>query len=280
MLHRYDLHTHSNLSDGTDAPEEIVEAAGKDGLSLIAITDHDTLSGVKDAAAAGDRAGVLVIPGIEFNTQYTGELHILGFCIDIKNAGLLKAASFAKKAREKRNELIYEKLIRLGYDLSKVFRASRGTTTRLNFALALRDAGYTNSVREAFEILLAPGAPAYVATERIKPERAIEIIHEAGGTAVLAHPCKLQGDPEQLIDSLIQAGLDGLEVYYPRSTEEQTEWFLNIARQYNLLVTCGSDYHGKNRPSAALGCAWRDTPELDATYFHMIEKAGRGSALH
>jgi predicted metal-dependent phosphoesterase TrpH len=230
MLHRYDLHTHSNLSDGTDSPEEIVEAAGKEGLKLIAITDHDTLSGVRDAMAAGERAGVLVIPGIEFNTKYTGELHILGFCIDVENSLLLEAASFAKKAREIRNQLIYEKLTDMGYDLSEVFRKSRGTTTRLNFALALRDAGYAGSVREAFETLLSPGAPAYVSTERIAPERAIEIIHEAGGVAVLAHPCKLQGDTEQLISGLVRAGLDGLEVYYPRSTEEQTKQFLNVAR--------------------------------------------------
>lgn len=273
MVHRYDLHTHSNLSDGTDTPEEIVRKAKAEGLDMLAITDHDTLFGVKDAVSCGMREGVRVIPGIEFNTKYTGELHILGLCMDIENKQLSEAASYAKRAREIRNRLIYEKLKELGYDLSDVFMESQETTTRLNFALALKAAGYKATVREAFETLLSPGAPAYITTDRIMPEEAIRTIHEAGGVAVLAHPCKLQGDAGEVILRLIRSGLDGLEVYYPRSTEEQISRFLSFAREYDLIVTCGSDYHGANRPSASLGCAWRDTPELNETYFRMIKMA-------
>lgn len=273
MSHCFDLHTHSNLSDGTESPIEIVRKAKHEGICLLAITDHDTLFGVKGAMEEGKRIGLRVISGIEFNTKYTGELHMLGFGIDIENKALMEAALFAKDARENRNRLIYEKLVSLGYDISKDYKQSRGTTTRLNFALALRDAGFCSSVKDAFDTLLSPGAPAFVSTDRISPEHAIQLIKGAGGTAVLAHPCKLQGDSAELIRRLVSSGLDGLEVYYPRSTEVQTEQFLNIAKQYGLMVTCGSDYHGDNRPSVSLGCAWRDTPELNETYAYFIKKA-------
>ncbi|OQB24448.1 MAG: error-prone DNA polymerase [Firmicutes bacterium ADurb.Bin182] len=271
MNNPYDLHAHSDRSDGTESPSAIVQKAKEKGLSLLAVTDHDTADGVSEAVNEGKRIGLSVIPGIEFNTEHPGELHILGYCVDIQNEALINALSSSKRAREKRNGLIFEKLKSLGLDISGVFKQSSGTTTRLNFAIALRDAGYADSAREAFNAYLSPGAPAYVPTERIAPEDVIEVIHGAGGVAVLAHPCKLKGDPLDLIRKLMGAGIDGLEVYYPGSTEEQTERFLNFALQNGLMVTCGSDYHGANRSSVSLGCSWRDTPELKKTFERLIK---------
>ncbi|MDR1620731.1 MAG: PHP domain-containing protein [Clostridiales bacterium] len=261
----YDLHTHSNYSDGTDTPERIVRAAGEKNVWLVALTDHDTIEGVPETAQAGGQAGVAVLPGIEINTQSPFELHILGLGVDIHNGALQSALKRMARTRQARSEAMLNKLKELGVDAAGRMPLCRGNVGRLHIALALVDGGYAKDVREAFTAFLDKGRPAYIKSDRLLPEESIALIHAAGGIAVLAHPCHIRDNPHKVVRGLYEAGLDGIEAYYPTSTVGQRELFLSLAAQYGLFVTCGSDYHGLNRPGIEIGCAWEDTAVLRET---------------
>lgn len=272
MSHRFDLHTHSDHSDGTYAPAEIVRFAARGHIDLLALTDHDCISGVPEAMAAGKEEGVRVIPGVEFDNEWHHELHILGLDVDMDHPVLIRAMEVARERRDRRNEIILSRLDAAGIEVRSFMRTGQTATTKLHIAHAIIAAGYATEVREAFMKYLRPGTPGYYTEKRFTPEQVLEIIHRSDGVPVLAHPCHIRENLHGLVRELVSMGLLGIEAYYPANTPRQTELYLSLARQYKLLTTCGSDFHGKNRPGVPVGCAWRESRELDRTYETLIRR--------
>ena len=179
MSHRFDLHTHSEHSDGTYAPAEIVRFAARGHIDLLAITDHDCISGVPEAMAAGKEEGVSVIPGVEFDNEYHHELHILGLDVDMDHPVLIRAMEVARERRDKRNEIILSRLDAAGIEVRPFLRTGQTATTKLHIAHAIIAAGYATEVREAFMKYLRPGTPGYYTEKRFTPEQVLEIIHRS-----------------------------------------------------------------------------------------------------
>lgn len=256
-----DLHTHSNASDGTLSPQDLVCLARERGLKAIALTDHDTIDGLAEAVAAGLRLGVEVIPGVEISARHPGgSMHILGYFLDYENAGLDRRLAVLKQARKDRNPQIISKLNALGIPLTleQVERYSgHGQMGRPHIARALFEAGYVQSIQEAFDIYLGNQGKAYVSKFRFPPEEALDMIREARGVPVLSHPFTLGLEhPEALREKLKELkalGLAGVEVYYPEHSPEQEALYLSLARELDLLITGGSDFHGENKPEVELG---------------------------
>lgn len=239
-----DLHMHSNNSDGTMLPRTIVSCCKSLGIKVMSLTDHDNVGGVREAVINGLLKGVKVIPGIELSSFRDREIHILGYNIDYENENFLKELAIIQDRRENRNLDIVENLkgigINLDYESMKREKASVG---RIHMALQMKDRGYVNSVSEAFEKYIGYGCPCYVKSPLISPEKAIKIINDYKGVAVLAHPYRFieEGNMRKVVESL--PGLSGVEVYYPWHTEAIKEELLKIAEEFNLFVTGGSDFH-------------------------------------
>lgn len=261
MLNEYvDLHVHSNHSDGTYTVKELVEYAKEKGLYAIALTDHDTVSGVKEAVMEGKMCGVKIIPGIEVSTGYgTGELHILGLNIDYESEVFDEFIASCRESREERNRRMAAKLCELGMqvsyeDLKALYPSA--TVTRAHFARYLQEKGYVGSRNEAFDRYLGDGKPAYVTRERISPKDAIDMIKRAGGHPVLAHPLlyRMGKDRlESLFDYLKGLGLEGIEGLYALNTKSDDENLKKMAENHGLYITGGSDFHGSNKPDIDLG---------------------------
>lgn len=259
-----DLHVHSNSSDGTLSPEEVVLYAKSKGLSAIALTDHDTVSGVEEAVKKGEAIGLTVVPGIEFSADYNGkEVHMLGYFMDYKNPELLEKLNYLVESRTKRNLQILDKLASLGMpltfeDLGEGYGPDT-VLTRAHFAAALLKKGYIKTRDQAFNKYIGAGKPAYVARERFTTTQCIDMIHNAGGLAVLAHP-KLYGfsnsEVTQVIKDLASKGLDGVECIYATHTQNETAHLLQVCKNLNLLPTGGSDFHGDNKPNLDLGSGY------------------------
>lgn len=269
---RFDLHTHSIVSDGTAQPSEIVRIAARAKIKLLALTDHDSILGVEEAVSAGKEYGVPVLPAVEMDNEWRHELHIIGLDVDPNNPTLLRALEIARDRRERRNKIIYSRLKEAGLDVQPLVNRPESATTKLHIAHALIKAGYANDVRDAFAMYLRPGTVGYYTEPRFTPQQVIDIIHIADGLPILAHPCHVRDNPHGLVRELYDLGLMGLEAYYPTSTPRQTEMFVSLARQYHMLVTCGSDFHGDNRPGVPVGCAWRDVPVLEQTYETLVKR--------
>ena len=256
-----DLHIHTSASDGTYSPKAIVGLAHKQKLKAIAITDHDTIEGNAEAAREGKKIGLEVIPGVEISVEWdNSSIHILGYYIDRTEKGLSSELNNLIRYREERNPKIIEKLNSLGIDISYdevKIAAGEGTIGRPHFARILIEKRYVKNDNEAFKKYLQRGAPAYVDKKRLSPEEGIQLIKEAGGIAVLAHPFMIdsigENEMEELILKLKQMGIGGIEVLYPTHTVQQTLQLKTIAEKYNLLITGGSDFHGKQKPNIHLG---------------------------
>jgi predicted metal-dependent phosphoesterase TrpH len=256
-----DLHTHSSASDGSYPPAALVRLAQEQGLRALALTDHDTTEGLAEALRAGRELGVEVIPGVEISAQFSDDtMHILGLFIDYQNGRLEERLAVLQRARKERNPQILEKLCRLGLPITmaQVERISGGGQMgRPHIARALMESGFVKTVQEAFDIYLRKGGRAYVEKFRFSPQEALDMIREARGIPVLAHPftlgLKSPGALQQLLQELMAWGLAGLEVFYADHTPEQEALYLKLARQLNLLVTGGSDFHGLNKPEISLG---------------------------
>jgi len=256
-----DLHTHSTASDGSYRPAEVVRLAKEGGLKAVALTDHDTTDGLDEALAAGVELGVEVIPGVEISTRFTDDtMHILGYFLDFKSGKLEERLAVLKQARKDRNPKIVAKLNALGIPITmeQVEQASGGGQVgRPHIARVLLGAGYVRSMQQAFDIYLKNGGKAYVAKYRFPPAEALDMIREAVGIPVLAHPFTLGlGSAMALRDLLrdLQAlGLAGIEVFYAEHTPEQEARYLKLAQELGLLVTGGSDFHGDNKPDVTLG---------------------------
>ena len=257
MMKRYDLHTHSCRSDGRLTPAALVHKAKEEGVLYLALTDHDTTAGIEEAAAAGNTLGVKVLPGIELDVEADYDLHLLG--LGIRPEAMAEYAEKNLRRRKERNLEILKKLRKAGLDV--VLPEPDGVPTRLHMAEAIVAAGYAGDIAGAFSHYLVRGAPGYAYSRRIESREAMELIHRAGGVAVLAHPCKLKCDDVALIRRLANEGLNGIEAFYPAATAGQRSRHTDLARQMGLLVTCGSDFHGGSRPET-LGVAWENTPLL------------------
>jgi len=251
-----DLHLHTSFSDGTLAPEELTSLAVASGLSAIAVTDHDTVEGISRSIESARQANIEVVPGIELSAEYDGrEVHILGYLIDYENKNLLKQLDILRENRIKRIYEMVEKLNGLGLRLSPedIFAVSIGSVVgRLHLAQAMVRRGLVNSLQEAFQKYIGDNCPAYVLGFKFSPKEAIRLIKETGGIPVLAHPYTLNNDAVLL--KLIEDGLMGLEAYYPEHSQAMTNFYLNLARENNLLVSGGSDFHGNGKPVVKMGC--------------------------
>lgn len=261
-----DLHVHSDHSDGTLSPEELVTLAVQTGLSAFALTDHDTVSGIKRAkkaaflAATGSTSGLTVISGTEISAAYQKrDIHILGLFIDETSPVLIHALEEAVDARDRRNELMAERFRALGIPLTleELRRLNPDTViTRAHFAKYLIEHHHVKNSEEAFKRYLNYDAPCFVPREYMQPELAISLILQAGGIPVLAHPLLYKLPPaelEALIKRLKNAGLAGLEVYYSSNTGFDEQICYSLANRFDLLMTGGTDFHGANKPNLYLG---------------------------
>jgi len=247
-----DLHLHSRYSDGTYEPDQLVAEARRHGLAVIALTDHDTVEGCAPAAAACAAAGLEFIPGTELTAEKDGhELHILGYYVDVSHKPLLEEISRFQSVRQNRIREIVARLNRLRVPLEaeQVFSlANCRAPGRPHVARALVRAGFCGTLDEAFERFLKHNRPAWVPKFKMSAARAIELVHAAGGVAVMAHPGLNHSD--DLIPEMVAAGLDGLECFHTKHSTATAEHYLEMADEYHLLVTGGSDCHGlsKGRP--------------------------------
>ncbi len=250
-----DLHTHTICSDGSFTPEELVNEAVNRDLAAISINDHDTVAGILPAVKSGKELGIEVIPGIELTSEYEGiEIHILGYFIDPENPALTEKLASLREYRVSRIYKIAEKLNGLGVRLKPedVFDLSvGGTVGRLHIAMAMVKRRLVGSLAEAFQRYIGDRGPAYVSGFRLPPQEAIALIRGSGGIAVLAHPYLLQRD--DLIPLFIANGIRGIEAYYPEHSQGQVNFYLDLAQKNGLLVTGGSDFHGKGKPDIKLG---------------------------
>ncbi len=245
---RVDLHTHTTASDGRLRPAELVALAAQRGVAVLSVTDHDTTAGIDEAVAAGQAAGVEIVPGIELSTAVeAGEVHILGYFIDSHDQGLQEALRSFQERRLERARAMISRLQALGLqiDFDEVRAlAGEGTISRAHLARLLTERGYTSSIDEAFARYLARGRPAYVPHERPSPAEAVQVVRAAGGAAVLAHPYTAS-DLARLLPELIAAGLAGLEAWYGEYSEDQRRSLAELAEAHGLIATGGSDYHGE-----------------------------------
>jgi len=262
-----DLHSHTNESDGTLTPAELVDLAVATQLEALAISDHDTFAGYDQAVAPARAAGLDLVCGIELSARITGKkkrtAHILGYFLHQPPADDFRDwLSEILAARRDRNQRLIVKLQSMGVDirLEEVERIGRTLTGRPHFARVLVQKGYVTDSEDAFHKYLDEEAPAYV--ERHGPEIAVALhkIADAGGLAVLAHPVRLGvRDPaaeDALIGELAAAGLRGIEVYHSDHQPADVERYGKIARKYSLAPTGGSDFHGDAKPQIALGTGW------------------------
>jgi predicted metal-dependent phosphoesterase TrpH len=247
-----DLHTHTTASDGTNSPSANVRMAAEAGLAAVAITDHDTVSGIREALEEGTRIGIRVVPGVEISTVANGQdIHVLGYFIDYEDESFLRRLEELRRTRDRRNEMLIERLRELGVDISmeEVLKELAGskskddTIGRPHIAAMLVKKGYVASIQEAFERYLGKQGAAYVNPPRIDPTTAVEWIREAGGAAVLAHPGLY--DDDKLVMELIAFGIDGIEAYHSDHSSEDEEKYARLAQQHGLLITAGSDFHGE-----------------------------------
>ncbi|MDY7034335.1 MAG: PHP domain-containing protein [Thermodesulfobacteriota bacterium] len=262
-----DFHVHTKASDGTMTPVEVVEYAQKKGLEAIAITDHDTVDGIREALERGREIGLDVLPGLEISAECPyGTMHLLGYCVDTESSFLKEKLKFLQKVRLERNLTILKKLSDRGIDLDYdkvVDLADGGQIGRLHFSRIMMMEGYTATSREAFHTYLKKGAPTYVDKFRFQPEEVIGLILDCKGIPVLAHPCTLgdltQGVLKNVVERLVALGLQGIEIYYPDHRDDQIALYKKLADTYGLLITGGSDFHGENKPGVEIGVYGEDT---------------------
>ncbi len=250
-----DLHLHTNYSDGTFTPEELAEHGQRVGLKAMALTDHDTVDGCTRMAVACSERDIEFVAGCEFTVGHDGnELHLLGYFLDLENGRLRGELAKYQKVRRNRIHEMVVKLNELGVkitsdDVMKI--ANCDAPGRPHIGRALMAMGHCRSLDEAFRKWLKKGKPAWVPKAKLTAAEAIELIHEACGLAVIAHPGLYHRD--EVIPPLVEAGLDGIECFYTRHSTSMTEHYLMLAEKYDLLVTGGSDCHGKNKGRPLIG---------------------------
>ncbi|MFA6320863.1 MAG: PHP domain-containing protein [Candidatus Omnitrophota bacterium] len=250
-----DLHIHTNFSDSTFTPEEVAACANNVGLSAVAICDHDCVDGIELCEKAASSFGIEVVPGIEFTVEKEdAEIHILGFFIDYKAEWLIKKLKDMQESRINRIHAMVAKLNGAGIDVKAedVFKlAGRGTVGRLHLAQAMIRTGKVKSFKDVFNKYIGFQKPCYVSHVRFSPKETIEAILKAGGVPVLAHPGIMNRD--EYIPELIGYGLKGIEVYHTDHKASVVKRYEELAKEYGLLMTGGSDCHGMGKGRVLMG---------------------------
>ena len=263
-----DLHTHSTASDGLYTPAELVQKAHEAHVRAIGLADHDSVDGLVDAVVAGELLSVEVVPAVEINTdlpERRGEAHVLGYFVDYRQVEFQESLHVLREARRVRGERMVEKLRRQGVAISwdRVRELAAGSVGRPHIARALIEAGYADDVSDAFARWIGPGRPGYVPRYKVTPENAVRLIRSAYGVPVLAHPAGIRDLENQVLPSLVAAGMQGLECYYGDYDDQTVDRLLALADRYHLIPTGGSDYHGPNMHPTPLGGRWVPESSLD-----------------
>jgi len=267
---RVDLHAHSNRSDGTFTPTELVRLAAERELDVVALTDHDTTDGLEEAFAEGGRRGVEVVPGVEFSAEFDHtSVHVLCYWMDVEDEGMQAELGRLRDDRFRRGELMVERLRDLGIDVDfgRVRQiAGEAPIVRPHIAQAMVEAGVVGTEKEAFERYIGDGRPGHVAKHALDPVDAVALINAAGGVCVLAHP-GMWGDqtsvPDALIERMANAGMRGLEVDHPDHTPEARDHYRRLAGELGLIATGGSDCHGVRYDPVRLGSSLCDPEAFD-----------------
>lgn len=259
-MSRIDLHLHTTHSDGSFSTREVMTFAKQAGVTALAITDHDIVEGIAEATAIGAELGIEVVPGVEISSRLgESELHILGYFLNWTDPLLAQRLSSLRDSRHTRNPKIVQRLNELGIPITyEEVRALAGTESvgRPHIARLLMEKKFVTSAKEAFDRYLANGRPAFVDRELPEPAQAVQWIREAGGVPVLAHPTWVRTSADglrTLIRELKATGLGGIEVHYSTHTPSQTTEYLELAKQCDLVVTGGSDFHGVTKPDIEVG---------------------------
>lgn len=262
-MNKVDLHVHSTKSDGTFTPSELVDYALEKGLSAFALTDHDTINGLEEAVSYGKDKPLEIIRGIEFSTEYHGrDVHILGLCINDKTPAFTQKLQAFQESRCNRNEKMCSRLRAAGIDIS--YRGLQeafpeAVITRAHYARYLLEYGYVNSMEEAFARYVGDHAPCFVPREKVTPEQAVELVLEAEGVPILAHPVLYRMSDsklEKLVASLKEAGLMGIEAVYSTYNAKEERDMKRLAEKYRLCISGGSDFHGSNKPGLDMGTGY------------------------
>ncbi len=254
---RADLHLHTTASDGRLSPRELVEMAAAQGMEVIAVTDHDSVSGITSALeAAEDFPQLTVIPGVEINTDVPrGEVHVLGYFLDYSSPALESTLSGLRDGRRTRAQKMVAKLGELGLSIEwdRVRElAGDGSVGRPHVAQAILERGYVSSFKEAFNKYIGREGPAYVQRDKLSPREAVKLVTDAGGVAVLAHPADIEALDSLLLE-LVSAGLVGLEGHYGNYSTDVIRHLELLAQKHGLFVTGGSDFHGLDSDETPLG---------------------------
>lgn len=251
-----DLHSHTNESDGTFSPAELIQEGSRRGVATLAITDHDTFAGYDRALAHAREAGVELVCGIELSVKLHGRsVHLLGYFPQQELTEFRAWVLELQASRRERNVRLTSRLQELGLDISlpEVEARGRGMTGRPHFAQILQEKGYVSGIEQAFDIYLDESAKAYVPRTEPPFAEAVQRIGNAGGIASLAHPVRLKGDLASMLPELCRCGMHAIEAYHSDHHPEQTEFYLRLAAEHGLLVTGGSDFHGAVKPGLELG---------------------------
>jgi predicted metal-dependent phosphoesterase TrpH len=276
-----DLHVHSTASDGSKSPTDVMAEAKRVGLAALALTDHDTVDGIEEARGAGDELGVRLIPGVELSAvEDDRETHILG--LHLSDPGLIASRlADLRDMRRNRAEQIVFRLNEIGVRItfeSVLEQAAGAAIGRPHVARALVGEGWATDLRDAFDRYLGAGRPAYVAKDKLALAEAIELIHRAGGLAVMAHPA--QSGTRERVETLVSRGLDGVEVRHPSHTSEDVSRLTALVQHFGLVPSGGSDWHGANDGSRALGVMRvpAEWVELQNERLRGKREAGRGKS--
>jgi predicted metal-dependent phosphoesterase TrpH len=259
---RIDLHTHSNASDGTLTPALLIKEAAAKDIRVLALTDHDTVDGIAQAQEAAAVQDVRLIPGVELEIEWErGEFHLLGLGLDTASRSLKELLSALSKIRRERNFAMLDKMNRLfglsaGYDDICALAGERASVGRPHFASYLIRHHKVKNMEMAFTNYLGFGLPLYVRKPGVEFDKAVDVIHEAGGFAVIAHPatlCLSAAKTAGVLEQLAARGLDGVEAWHPNATVSGCQRYAEMAALLGLFITAGSDYHGERRKDRKLG---------------------------
>ncbi|MBQ6272989.1 MAG: PHP domain-containing protein [Oscillospiraceae bacterium] len=257
-MNTIDLHIHTTASDGTLSPAEVVRTAHEMGLSAIAVTDHDTVSGCAEAAAEGKALGMEVVPGVELSSRYGKTIHILGYFVRTESPILTRVLAGVVAERDARNRKMAALMAADGIpvDYDEMLERFGPVIGRPAFGQMLVSLGLAKNVPDAFDRYIEKGQRYYLPRKMLSIERSVEVIREAGGVPVLAHPFQYRLEEpalRQLIEHCMDHGLLGMECRYSRYDEEQSQYLLGLAKEYGLVPTGGSDFHGSNKPGLSIG---------------------------
>jgi len=276
-----DLHTHSDVSDGSDPPARIPELAVEAGCSAVALTDHDSFAGIAEARRRADELGIRLVPGCEVSCRPvgTGGLHVLVYFVDDDGSQLGAELARLRVDRRQRNLALADRLVALGvpvsYDQVVTFAGGEAGVGRPHFAAALVAVGAADSIDDAFERYLGNGRPAYVPKGRLDGPDVARLARASGGVAVLAHPYStgLVGvELAHLVGELAEAGFGGIEAVYGRYSPRQRQELGNLARRFDLVPTGGSDHHGTSKPDLTVGTGRGDLKVPDAVLARLEER--------